>query len=483
MMETFMSVLIVTMFIEKFVEPSNQNSDSILTTSLLSEVSEYFNYSNCSVIIVSYSSTVADENTYRLNNTEYKHLHLSHNPVALFPPKFNYSLNRQTVRQTGHRFASRFSYACSLAIYDDNTSHEILSNPDALWWIRFYIPGGTFGSFHLFQHETNDQIIQKWNGSRIMRHAAHSSSSMHTKEKERLFSTTPNWNKAPLIQKINPGAGDPNLQYFKTSGEWDNYAVATVYYTAEYMNASLKFETVYSPPVRGILPSGRYDDYIQPLIDGTAQMATFYEPSAFPYGIVLSSKALLYGRAGFITAPPKLQMVSVLEALFLPFSLETWLVLLIIILGIFVLLLVTERLFSFSERVNPFDKLQNRNGTILRLFLGVSKAVLEQPSLEEDIHPVLRKLYFWRPLVCWSLLSTVLCALYKSELIGAFVRPTFISAPRNFDELSKSAYKINTILFFGNMDVAVRKVNDSLAQMLISRAEDVAWPDGMHEVC
>jgi hypothetical protein len=60
---------------------------------------------------------------------------------------------------------------------------------------------------------------------------------------------------------------------------------------------------------------------------------------------------------------------------------------------------------------------------------------------------------------------------------------TFVSPPRNFDELSRSEYKIKSILFAGNIDLALKIVNDSLAQMLLSRVEEVAWPDGMQEVC
>jgi hypothetical protein len=482
-MATHISSLIIPVFIVKYVYTSQQDSDPDLMISLLSEVSEHFNYSNCNAIIVNDPNSVSDKNIYSLNNTEYYNFHLSHNPIALFAPKFNDSFSKG--RQTGYRFASRFSCACSLVIYDVNTSHAILSNADALGWIRFYIPGRIFGSFHLLREGTDHQITREWNGTRILRHVAIlPSSSTHTKLKKFFPTTTKSqWNQKPIIQKINPGAGDPNVQYFKTYGEWDNFAVATVYYTAEYMNASLIFQPVYSAPVRGIMTSGRYDDYIQPLIDGTAQISTFNEPSSFAPGVVFFSKAMVYDQASFLTAPPKLQMVSFLQALFLPFSLETWLVLLIIIIEIFALLLVAEWTFSSSEMVDPFHKLRNTRGNVLELFLTASKSVLEQPSLEEDIHPVLRKLYFWRPLVCWSLLSTVLCALYKSELIGAFVSPTFVSPPRNFDELSRSAYKINSILFAGNIDVALKIVNDSLAQMLLSRVEEVAWPDGMQEVC
>jgi hypothetical protein len=451
--------------------------------SLLSEVSEYFNYSNCNVIIMYHQNSVSEKNIHRLSKSEYYNFHLSHNPVALFPPRFNDNFNQG--RQTGYRFASRFSCACSLVIYDEKASQEILSNSNALWWIRFYIPGGTFGSFHLLRDGTDHQITREWNGTTILRHVAIlPSSSTHTKPKK-LFTRTTNskWNRAPIIYKVYPDGGDTNVQYFKTYEEWDNFDVATVYYTAEYLNASLIFETVYSPPVRGILPSGRYDDYIQPLIDGTAHISSFNVPSDFAPGVVFFSKTMMYDQTSFLTAPPKLQMVSFLQAIFLPFSLETWLVLLIIIIEIFALLLVAEWTFSYSEKVDPSCKLRNTRGNMLQLFIGVSKSVLEQPSLEEDIHPVLRKLHFWRPLICWSLLSTVLCAFYKSELIGAFVSPNFVRPPRNFDELSRSEYKIKSILFAGNIDVALKMVNDSLAQMLLSRVEEVAWSDGMQEVC
>jgi hypothetical protein len=484
MMATLISSLIIPVFIVKYVYTSQQDSDPALMISLLSEVSEHFNYSNCNVVIVNDPNSVSEKNNYRFNNTEYDNFHLSDNPIALFAPKFNDSFSKG--RQTEYRFASRFSCACSLVIYDENASHAILSNADVLGWIRFYIPGRIFGSFHLLRDGTNHQITREWNGTTILRYAAIlTSSSNHTKPPKKLFTATTksNWNKAPIIYRIHPGAGDATLQYFKTHGEWDNFAIANIYYTAEYLNASLIFETVYSPPVRGILPSGRYDDYVQPLIDGTAHTSSFNEPSSFAPGVVFFSKSVLHDQTSFLTAPPKLQMVSFLQAIFLPFSFETWLALLINIVAIFALLLAAEWTFSSSEMVDPFHKLRNTRGNMLELFLTASKSVLEQPSLEEDIHPVLRKLYFWRPLLSWSLLSTVLCGLYKSELIGAFVSPTFVSPPRNFDELSRSEYKIKSILFAGNIDLALKIVNDSLAQMLLSRVEEVAWPDGMQEVC
>jgi hypothetical protein len=261
MMGKLISLLIISVFIKQYVAKAHyydSDYEYTLMSSFLTEVSEYFNSSNCNVIIANYPSNVTDKIMYRLINTEFKNLHLNHNPVA-FPPKLNHNLN--TDKQTGNRFASRFSCACSLVIYDENTSHAVMSNVDGLWWIRFYIPGGTFGSFHLFHDETNnDQTPEKLNGVTILRHGAINKrfSATHTKLKDKLFSKIPNWNKAPIIQRINPGTGEANSQYFKTYGTWNNYAVAIVYYTAEYMNASLKFETVYSPPVGGIQRPGDF---------------------------------------------------------------------------------------------------------------------------------------------------------------------------------------------------------------------------------
>jgi hypothetical protein len=480
-MDMQITILIISVLIyNQAMAVYQQDGDK--TISILSEVSEKFESSHCSVIILRCQKSSADQNIYWLKDRQYHTFQLKYNPVASFHPQFSY--NSRVYWRTGYRFVSRFSRACSFVIFE-NTSHVELSNLDVLW-IRFHIPGGVFGSFHLFLDDTNNDTTipgpTQTCALQMRYYATASPSSLSHWRKGKAFIRN-SWNRSPIIYKINPGSGVADIDNFKATGRWNNYVTATTYYAAEYLNASQQFEQVYEAPVRGILASGGYGGYVQPLVDRTAHMASFNEPSSYPPGIILFSKTIMYDRASFLTAPSKLQMMSVVQALTLPFSIETWLVLLLVIIEMSVLLLAAEWILSFSESIDPFKLLQHTRRNLIYSFLDVLKAVLEQPGLEENVHPVLRKLNYWRCLVLWSLLSIVISAFYKSELIGAFVMPTFLNPPTNFDELSRSSFKINSIIFSGNMDVVAMVVNDSLAHQLISRARDVAWPNGMHKVC
>jgi len=211
-------------------------------------------------------------------------------------------------------------------------------------------------------------------------------------------------------------------------------------------------------------------------------MCGFVNPAYFPPGLVQISKMVSYGGVSFVTSLPRPDQLTVIEALTRPFSWTTWIILLVMVTEMIVLIITSEIMLSCNLGVDPVNILRNSRSDLSKVALLIIKPIFEQPCSHKDIHLALQKLNFWRVIALWSLLSLIICGMYKSKLVAAFVKPKYISPPRNFEELSNSSFKIYGILFTNTLDVVLREINDSIAQVLLSRTQDTQWPDGAREV-
>jgi len=264
------------------LSPRSSFPVKLFITNILSETGEKFNSQTCSVILVSVENSYNKTGGTRkasfdslLPSVDFTSLVSTyHSVVSLTFSESIISISNidgvsfSNANNNGRKLKLYFRYsrACSLVLYEE-TYQDVpinLSIIDMLW-IESHIPGGVFGSFHLFLLRHFQENFASRLAKLQMRHVygihiSNSSSIELLNVSGKLFNKHPNWNGKFMTQKVDPGNGYMHVDYYKKTGTWNNYMIPIVYYAAGYLNATLKLERVDTKPARGKTKSGAYDD-------------------------------------------------------------------------------------------------------------------------------------------------------------------------------------------------------------------------------
>lgn len=381
------------------------------------------------------------------------------------------------------QYPFRFTKACTLVLHNDFDNFNIPKN------FRKIIPGGIFQSYHLFLKSRNNGIdnvraseLSILPGLEILHFAFYDFDNIvRPNSVSELFeiSNKPNWNLEPLKAKFMYGSGDPQLNIFKETGQWDQLYTAIVYYASQYMNASLVFDST-GIPSNGRTKSGSWSNLVEPLINGSAQICQVVTQFIYPPDLIFFSKPIVYTDISFISALPREKRLTAFETLISPFGQYIWMGILFSMAGMF-LILQGSILFSLTQKSQPFsyDLYARRTA---EAFLTVFRPILDQNGLYGNLSKLFEIGHSWRIFILWSLSAMIFSNLYKGEVISGFIKPYFAYAPRNFDELMNSNFKINAILYDEIMDKDLKSVNNTLAQFLLERTKDTGFSDGLAKV-
>ncbi|CAG7720875.1 unnamed protein product [Allacma fusca] len=258
-----------------------------------------------------------------------------------------------------------------------------------------------------------------------------------------------------------PMCGDA-LEYFEKERVWDNFVMAPVHELADVFNMTLEMQPIFGLPLSGVNDAGEFDEFTQPLLDGSFAISIMVEPSPIKFEVILLSTPAIYDSVVFITGPPRKVTSGSVAVLHQPLEPEAW-------LGFAVTLSV---IFCTLKMVIYFRKASASTASIIRALLY---PVLEQ--VVEDMQKLQKDSLIAKLSIMWLLSLIVLGCCYKSNLISVMVIPNVIKPPGTFDELIKSNYTINAIFYVGNIESDLTATNSSISRGLLGRVTEYDYLD------
>ncbi|CAG7716768.1 unnamed protein product [Allacma fusca] len=129
----------------------------------------------------------------------------------------------------------------------------------------------------------------------------------------------PNYQGNTIKSLVCPICG-PKLDYFKETGIWLDYMIATMYYHSLKLNATLEVETIFAVPQEGVDENGCWDEFLKPLLEATAAFSAIVKPTVLNTKVVYFSKPVFYDYIKFIHRLPKKVKSASLSALKHPLS-------------------------------------------------------------------------------------------------------------------------------------------------------------------
>ena len=206
-------------------------------------------------------------------------------------------------------------------------------------------------------------------------------------------------------------------------------------------NATQEIETVFGIPDDGISEEdGEFNDFLIPLVTGTAALNSITVPSKKTSPFVKFSKPYVYDNVIFIIGPAKVLADGGVWMLKDPLDLGVWVALLVSSVIVLGCLAVLKSAAGFSNRSVTFGWIRLVDFVFVPLLFRQSAFSPWGFSLRVSVYG------FYFLLSIWYLCLIVLCCAYDSALLGLLAYPQLHFPPRTFRELAASDYEIGAIL-------------------------------------
>ncbi|CAG7833740.1 unnamed protein product [Allacma fusca] len=376
----------------------------------------------------------------------------------------------------------RYSRECSIVVYLASLIHPRLISIKENWVSK--IPGSYFKTFHfIFEANITENyweinLLRRLSNAVVLRKTSEFSVDTFYALVPNRFRETPNFFQVGTISSRN------NILEFSKASEsteifWNKWKdlqgrplrmagpipQPEKHLTAYRQNGVFKFVTVIFSETADMLnatpkgdftdisrgfgspsPNGTFTSYIGKLHSGEVDMTASFMTFPFQFLVILQSKPVTMSPLVFFAPLPKKEETS---SMFLlkPFDLSTWLAIL------FSVVTNTAVLYAFSVLIpSSLDQHVELNwlGTIHFLivkFVGFVKIMIDQP-ISEKILTQERSSSGMRILFLFWLLSMIVVVnMYKSTVISVLVEPIYIKSPLTVEELLKSDFQLNFILY------------------------------------
>ena len=285
---------------------------------------------------------------------------------------------------------------------------------------------------------------------------------------------SPNFNGWPLVINVCARCGDA-VKTYEEEKVWYSVLEATAIVFVWSVNATPEFEKVITLPRDGKNEDGEWDDWLQPLIDGSASIATLQQYSVEGSSVVLYTVPALYDVSCFITAKPKRIRGKGLSKMLMPLSFHVWIgfIASLLVLGIFIEAAIHLRRYhqvwayirNFGGAATTFQSTGSIE--VMFIFQSMLPAHFHRLTFSALVKPVfdqsgLTSRIFTRNiekddvgkflLGMWFILLIVLGCGYKSKFTSVVVLPEFTRPPTTFRELANSHYVPFAIVWADNLE-------------------------------
>ena len=229
-------------------------------------------------------------------------------------------------------------------------------------------------------------------------------------------------------------------EVYKRTGIARNNIAVSWHEVHEKFNLTSVREEIFGVPNTGVklneedpedIDMMEYDDFLLPVVEGTAAMSTLIITSPYIEDVVYSTRPYFYDAMCFITGPPKQHRIDSIFVLREPLDDPVWIGFAI---SFFAVILTIET-FMYN------GKGERRR---LQALAATFRPVLDQSGAftgrvkSSGVKAILGT---------WLFALIVLGSGYKSKLVSTIVIPHYDYPPRTFVELEKSDYKIGAIYY------------------------------------
>ncbi|CAG7827358.1 unnamed protein product, partial [Allacma fusca] len=153
-----------------------------------------------------------------------------------------------------------------------------------------------------------------------------------------LYKEKLNFNKNPVISLVC-AICDQTPKYYEEFGSWADVASGKLFELAAYLNGTMELQAVFNlPEDKNLCEDGGWDDFMIPLLDGTAHISTILQLTPLHLRNIYGTNFLSQEKVIFVTGLPRKTKFNSLIRLANPFKMIAWISTLISILAIFGLL-------------------------------------------------------------------------------------------------------------------------------------------------
>ena len=280
---------------------------------------------------------------------------------------------------------------------------------------------------------------------------------------------------------------DQSFERFKENGVWDDYLTATIHTLALSVNATMEMATVFGAPRTGVTLEGDWDDFVLPLIEGTAVMTQLMEQTVENRKVVFSSSIMFFDNVAFITDRPKRLRYTSLARLAKPLRLSVWIGIAISFSCLFIALEVIINLRRFLEFQRQARKNFRKAAPLLTPFekslvsaripphhchwttFALVTSALDQCAIGGQFAHNVQGSSSRLLIALWYMMWIVVGCAFKSDLTSMIVKPVYVQPPRTFTELIEGDYKIGALFYSGNLEDNFLALNNSMSRAITAR--------------
>ena len=301
-----------------------------------------------------------------------------------------------------------------------------------------------------------------------------------------LLVTKMDFQGGPMLSTVCPICDKP-FERFKESGKWDDHLAAMMHTLAMSVNATLEIATVFGVPKTGVTLEGDWDDFVLPLIEGTAVLTQLMEQTVENRKVVFSSSITFFDNVAFITDRPKRLRFTALSSLAKPLRLNVWIGIAISFSCMLVALEVIIKLRNSLKcrrearrsfrKATPFLTPSEKSEVSARIpshhchwtaFALVTSA-LDQCAVGGQFAHNVQGSSSRLLIALWYIMWIVVGCAFKSDLTSMIVKPAYIQPPKTFTELVEGDYKIGALFYSGSLEENFLALNNSMSRAITAR--------------
>ena len=284
-----------------------------------------------------------------------------------------------------------------------------------------------------------------------------------------VFEERPNLEKTAVraLQYCGENGCEERVDGFQNTGRWHSLPFASIHELTQLVNGTMSVVNVFTPQIDGQdEETGKWDEWTQPLVDGTATLSFIIRASVEKSKVVFTTVPISFDNVVFITRKArKGGNARSWAKLLAPLTPQVWLCCLTSVLALLVAMKCALSLSCIIRGDGEGGNTAELLGVLLKPIFGQPPIVCEKISVGRD--SVFRVL-----LVTWLLSLVILVFGYTSTMISHIMLPSFENLPTTFDELANSDFKLFGMYWHGNVEKYFKSLHSRMGKRIISRVVD-----------
>ena len=299
----------------------------------------------------------------------------------------------------------------------------------------------------------------------------------------------PDFEGMTMAVKVCAKCGN-GIARFRETGKFYDFAAATIYELFLAVNATPELEPVFSLPSDGLNEEGDWDDWAQPLVDGSAAISTLMRHSIVVSKVVHFSRPIAHDSCCFITGKPrKAENPELFSKLIAPLGFEVWIGALISLIGFLIVFLATleacgrgavtspTNSSQFHVRMETPDEKRLLKNMRYWAVATLLRSVVDQGGSSAFQREIQYKMLSRFLLAVWFLMIIVLGCGYKSKMTSLVVSPIYTAPPTTFKELAESKFQLNAVFWEGIIKKDFVTMDNDYSRKILDRVTEHNYYD------